>query len=128
MRESIDRELAQISDVNQPVKKKLLKRKSIDGIIGMGQTNVGLLRRKHPSEKALNITDTYENLLIDDGGREKPSERKKGRTGKFRRMHWWRSKTVMVTHNVSCLLILLALERLAKSISLEPILLQNQHV
>ncbi|XP_055591884.1 uncharacterized protein LOC129743763 isoform X2 [Uranotaenia lowii] len=80
-REGIEKELAQLSTSGQPVKKTMLRRKSIDGIIGVGQPVADALRKKRPSEEALNITGTYENLLINEGGGDgaKPSDRKKSR-------------------------------------------------
>lgn len=80
-RDSIDRELAQVSASGKPIKERLLRRKSIDGVIGGSVQSVsGGLRKKRPSEEALNISGTYENLLIDDGGGDGVKvERKKGR-------------------------------------------------
>uniref|UniRef100_A0A1Q3F6R7 SUN domain-containing protein n=2 Tax=Culex tarsalis TaxID=7177 RepID=A0A1Q3F6R7_CULTA len=81
-RDSIDRELAQVSASGKPIRERLLRRKSIDGVIGgsVQSVAVGTLRKKRPSEEALNISGTYENLLIDDGGGDSGKvERKKGR-------------------------------------------------
>uniref|UniRef100_A0A8D8B1X6 SUN domain-containing ossification factor n=1 Tax=Culex pipiens TaxID=7175 RepID=A0A8D8B1X6_CULPI len=81
-RDSIDRELAQVSASGKPIRERLLRRKSIDGVIGGSVQSVagGTLRKKRPSEEALNISGTYENLLIDDGGGDSAKvERKKGR-------------------------------------------------
>ncbi|XP_053697753.1 uncharacterized protein LOC128744628 isoform X2 [Sabethes cyaneus] len=81
-RETIDRELAQISTSGKPIRGKLLRRKSIDTVMGGTQLGaVGSLKRKRPSEEALNITGTYENLLIEDNakGDGLKSERKRSR-------------------------------------------------
>ncbi|XP_058453868.1 SUN domain-containing ossification factor isoform X2 [Malaya genurostris] len=63
----IDKELAQMSS-GKPITGKLLRRKSIDGMVGANQVTLGTLKKRRPSEEALNITGTYENLLIKDGG------------------------------------------------------------
>uniref|UniRef100_A0AAG5D964 SUN domain-containing protein n=1 Tax=Anopheles atroparvus TaxID=41427 RepID=A0AAG5D964_ANOAO len=99
----IDRELAQVGSDARPIRGRMLRRKSIDGmpvaggcsgatvsagdgsvscvssssgvIIATAETSTGgssmspaRLRMKRPSEEALNISGTYVNLLIDDGG------------------------------------------------------------
>ncbi|XP_058819918.1 SUN domain-containing ossification factor isoform X2 [Topomyia yanbarensis] len=78
-RDLIDKELAQVSS-GKPIIGKLLRRKSIDGITG-GSQSLGSLKKKRPSEEALNISGTYENLLIKDegGGDTVKAERKKSR-------------------------------------------------
>ncbi|XP_035916924.1 SUN domain-containing ossification factor isoform X2 [Anopheles stephensi] len=91
----IDRELAQVGSDAKPIRGRMLRRKSIDGmptggagvdvtgtgvgsvsgiIIATGESSTGAtsmsparLRKKRPSEEALNISGTYVNLLIDDG-------------------------------------------------------------
>uniref|UniRef100_A0A182JXM0 SUN domain-containing protein n=1 Tax=Anopheles christyi TaxID=43041 RepID=A0A182JXM0_9DIPT len=92
----IDRELAQVGSDVKPISGRMLRRKSIDGMpMGGGSVDVtgstvssasgiiiataesptvatsslspGRLRKKRPSEEALNISGTYVNLLIDDG-------------------------------------------------------------
>ncbi|XP_055540792.1 SUN domain-containing ossification factor isoform X2 [Wyeomyia smithii] len=80
-RETIDRELAQLSTSGKLIRGKLLRRKSIDGVIGGAQLGVGSLKKKRPSEEALNISGTYENLLIEDNGRGDgvKSDRKRSR-------------------------------------------------
>ncbi|KFB38680.1 AGAP008473-PA-like protein [Anopheles sinensis] len=98
----IDRELAQVGSDARPIRGRMLRRKSIDGMpvaggnvsgVGAGDGSVSCvssssgviiataeptaggssmsparLRIKRPSEEALNISGTYVNLLIDDGG------------------------------------------------------------
>uniref|UniRef100_A0A182NUU1 SUN domain-containing protein n=1 Tax=Anopheles dirus TaxID=7168 RepID=A0A182NUU1_9DIPT len=89
----IDRELAQVGADAKPIRGRMLRRKSIDGMpvgggVDLGGTSIGSgviiataetsnvatgmsparLRRKRPSEEALNISGTYVNLLIDDDG------------------------------------------------------------
>ncbi|XP_062548549.1 uncharacterized protein LOC134213482 isoform X2 [Armigeres subalbatus] len=79
-REAIARELEQMGDQKQPLKGKLLRRRSVDGVIGAaGGKSDGVLKKKRPSEEALNISGTYENLLIveDGGGDNAKVERKK---------------------------------------------------
>uniref|UniRef100_A0A182P662 SUN domain-containing protein n=1 Tax=Anopheles epiroticus TaxID=199890 RepID=A0A182P662_9DIPT len=90
----IDRELAQVGSDAKPIRGRMLRRKSIDGMPMGGSVDVtgstvssasgiiiataepptvatslspGRLRKKRPSEEALNISGTYVNLLIDDG-------------------------------------------------------------
>uniref|UniRef100_A0A182Q3R2 SUN domain-containing protein n=1 Tax=Anopheles farauti TaxID=69004 RepID=A0A182Q3R2_9DIPT len=84
----IDRELAQVGADAKPIRGRMLRRKSIDGMPVGGSVDVGSsgviiataetsnatigmsparLRKKRPSEEALNISGTYVNLLIDDG-------------------------------------------------------------
>uniref|UniRef100_A0A182MPA1 SUN domain-containing protein n=1 Tax=Anopheles culicifacies TaxID=139723 RepID=A0A182MPA1_9DIPT len=90
----IDRELAQVGSDAKPIRGRMLRRKSIDGmpmggavdvtgstvssasgiIIATGESSTvatsmspARLRKKRPSEEALNISGTYVNLLIDDG-------------------------------------------------------------
>ncbi|XP_050076514.1 uncharacterized protein LOC126563809 [Anopheles maculipalpis] len=92
----IDRELAQVGSDAKPIRGRMLRRKSIDGmptgggtvvdvsggtvssasgiIIGTAESSTiatsmspARLRKKRPSEEALNISGTYVNLLIDDG-------------------------------------------------------------
>ncbi|KXJ77269.1 hypothetical protein RP20_CCG007967 [Aedes albopictus] len=65
-RDEIARELEQMDVGKQPVKGKLLRRRSIDGTIS--DQTVCTLKKKRPSEEALNISGTYENLLIADNG------------------------------------------------------------
>ncbi|XP_053672349.1 SUN domain-containing ossification factor [Anopheles nili] len=90
----IDRELAQVGSDAKPIRGRMLRRKSIDGmptggtsvdvtggsvgsvsgvIIGTGDPSTvasgmspARLRKKRPSEEALNISGTYVNLLIED--------------------------------------------------------------
>lgn len=79
-REVVASELAQTGSDKPPVKGKLLRRRrSIDGAIGVVEKPVDSLKKKRPSEEALNITGTYENLLIseDGGGDNVKVERKK---------------------------------------------------
>lgn len=68
-RETIDRELAQVSNSGKPIRGKLLRRKSIDGVMSGAHLGLEALKKKRPSEEALNITGTYESLLIEDIGR-----------------------------------------------------------
>ncbi|XP_049277918.1 uncharacterized protein LOC125761110 isoform X1 [Anopheles funestus] len=90
----IDRELAQVGSDAKPIRGRMLRRKSIDGMPTGGGVDVtgstissasgiiiataesstvgtsmspARLRKKRPSEEALNISGTYVNLLIDDG-------------------------------------------------------------
>lgn len=71
--------LAQIGSEKPQGKGKLLRRRSIDGVVVAGEKSVSSLKKKRPSEEALNITGTYENLLIseDGGGDNVKVERKK---------------------------------------------------
>ncbi|XP_053664668.1 uncharacterized protein LOC128713824 [Anopheles marshallii] len=89
----IDRELAQVGSDVKPIRGRMLRRKSIDGmpmgggidvtgstissasgiIIATAESSMvatsmspARLRKKRPSEEALNISGTYVNLLIDD--------------------------------------------------------------
>uniref|UniRef100_A0A182WHG0 SUN domain-containing protein n=1 Tax=Anopheles minimus TaxID=112268 RepID=A0A182WHG0_9DIPT len=89
----IDRELAQVGSDIKPIRGRMLRRNSIDGmpmgggidvtrstissasgiIIATGESSTvatsmspARLRKKRPSEEALNISGTYVNLLIDD--------------------------------------------------------------
>ncbi|XP_052894518.1 uncharacterized protein LOC128301890 isoform X2 [Anopheles moucheti] len=88
----IDRELAQVGSDVKPIRGRMLRRKSIDGmpmggidvtgstisstsgiIIATAESSTvatsmspARLRKKRPSEEALNISGTYVNLLIDD--------------------------------------------------------------
>ncbi|EAU76307.2 AGAP008473-PA, partial [Anopheles gambiae str. PEST] len=68
----IDRELAQVGSDAKPIRGRMLRRKSIDGMPTSVATSLspGRLRKKRPSEEALNISGTYVNLLIDDDARE----------------------------------------------------------
>ncbi|XP_061514155.1 SUN domain-containing ossification factor isoform X1 [Anopheles gambiae] len=94
----IDRELAQVGSDAKPIRGRMLRRKSIDGMPTSGGSvdltgstvssasgiiiataepstvatslSPGRLRKKRPSEEALNISGTYVNLLIDDDARE----------------------------------------------------------
>uniref|UniRef100_A0A182SM01 SUN domain-containing protein n=1 Tax=Anopheles maculatus TaxID=74869 RepID=A0A182SM01_9DIPT len=106
----IDRELAQVGSDAKPIRGRMLRRKSIDGMPTGGATSVDVtgstvssasgiiiatgesstvgtsmsparLRKKRPSEEALNISGTYVNLLIDDGEAPPPIalERKKSK-------------------------------------------------
>ncbi|XP_065083540.1 uncharacterized protein LOC135705684 [Ochlerotatus camptorhynchus] len=77
--EVVASELVQIGSEKPPIKGKLLRRRSIDGVIGAGEKSSGSLKKKRPSEEALNISGTYENLLISEegGGDNAKVERKK---------------------------------------------------
>ncbi|XP_021703376.1 SUN domain-containing ossification factor isoform X2 [Aedes aegypti] len=79
-RDEIARELEHMGDQKPPVKGKLLRRRSIDGVMGVADEKaIGSLKKKRPSEEALNISGTYENLLIAEngGGDSAKVERKK---------------------------------------------------
>ncbi|XP_058056720.1 uncharacterized protein LOC131208091 [Anopheles bellator] len=89
----LDRELAQVGLDAKPIRGRMLRRKSIDGmpvassncvvgggsgsgsgvilindesLLGSTTRSPTRLRQKRPSEEALNISGTYVNLLIDD--------------------------------------------------------------
>uniref|UniRef100_U5ET81 Putative conserved plasma membrane protein n=1 Tax=Corethrella appendiculata TaxID=1370023 RepID=U5ET81_9DIPT len=68
-RNSLDREMIAVVQQRKKVNEiNSLRRKSIEGLIGHVSPS---LRKKRPSEEALNISGTYEDLLIIDKEEEK---------------------------------------------------------
>ncbi|XP_055632762.1 uncharacterized protein LOC129773200 [Toxorhynchites rutilus septentrionalis] len=105
---TIHNELEKVESV-KPAKGMWLRRKSVDGIIGEMQAS-GKLKKRRPSEEALNISGTYMNLLIEEdrSGNEGVKVERKRTKHKHRKI----SAPAMMQHHAE--------EKVKRTVSVEP--------